>query len=116
MEGTSLVPTEDAQLPAPAVPRPVPDAHKEFPIWETVPGEKQVVGSVCAPGSTRDAHGATAASFLKHESLKDPTRRLGEAQLAVPWPKRSEVWIGLSFSNLISVLMLSAFPEVSSLL
>lgn len=39
MEGTSLVPTEDAQLPAPAVPRPVPDARKEFPIWETAWGK-----------------------------------------------------------------------------
>lgn len=56
---------------------------------------------------TREAHGATAASFLKRESLKEaPTRRLG-GQLAVPWPKRPEVWLVLSFSKLFSVLMLS---------
>lgn len=56
---------------------------------------------------TQEAHGATAASFLKRESLKEaPTRRLG-GQLAVPWPKRSEVWLVLSFSKLFSVLMLS---------
>lgn len=51
-----MVPMEDAQLPALAVPKPVPDTCKEFPIWETVPGEKQVVGSVCAPGSAHEKH------------------------------------------------------------
>lgn len=74
------------QLPAPAVPRPVPDARKEFPVWETAPGEKQVVGSVRAPGSTHEMHTKPLRlPLLKHEILKEEPTRLVGGQLAVPW-------------------------------